>query len=325
MNARQFSSIFVLIVLASIPILVNDVYGTIYGINIPEGAADINQKVHYLPTEVTVTMEDKVQWWNNDNTPHTVTSGSYQGGPDTLFNSGILEPNDFFIYQPTLNDIGTLSYYCTIHPWMNGFITVLDTEGQSVGRIAEAGSLEDAEEYVEEANVFVSNANGYVDLEYDNQAAVAFMQSAINFEKAAKEYALLDDNQNAAIYYHEAGMQHHNAALQSERAQDFTQAVVHHLHAGVQHHFAGVQYQMMGDHNSAGKHFAESIMHKGMAKYGSDYVLAPKHQVRWLADPADITCREGLELIQKSSTKEPVCVKPSSVEKLINRGYAVIP
>jgi plastocyanin len=318
------TSIFVLIVLVgAIPSILNDVYGITYGVNIPEGAADIKQKVHYLPTEVTMTLDDKVQWWNNDNTAHTVTSGSYQGGPDSLFNSGILEPNDFYVFQPTINDIGTLSYYCTLHPWMNGFISILDPEGESVGRIAETGSLEAAQDYVEGANVFVSNANEYVDLEYDNQAAVSFMQAAINFEKAAKEYALLDDNQNAAKYYHEAGTHHHNAAVHLETAQDFTQAVVHHLHAGVQHHFAGVQHQMMGDNKSAGKHFAESIMHKGMAKYGSEYVLPPKHQLRWIADASDLTCKEGLEIVQKSTTKEPSCVKPSSVAKLIQRGWAI--
>ncbi len=315
--------IFVLFSLAIAPALLNNVYGTIYGINIPEGAADIKQKIHYLPSEVTLTLNDKVQWYNIDNTAHTVTSGSYQGGPDGLFNSGILEPKDFFIYQPTIADIGTLSYYCTLHPWMNGIITILDPEGLPVGRVAETGSLESAQEYVQEANVFVSSANEYVDLGYDDQAAVSYIQAGINFESAAREYSLLNDNQNSAKYYHEAAMQHHNAAVHYEKSQDFTKAVIHHHHSGVQHHFAGVQSEMMGDQKSAGKHFAEALIHKGMAKYGSEYVLPPKHQLRWIVDASDLTCKEGLEIVQKASTKAPACVKPSSVAKLIQRGWAL--
>ncbi len=59
-----------------------------------------------------------------------------------------------------------------------------------------------------------------------------------------------------------------------------------------------------------------------MAKFGSDYVLPPKQQMRWLADTSDLSCKEGLELVLKSTTKEPACVKHSSVEKLIERGWA---
>ena len=321
MKTWYFSIIFVILTIAVIPAL-EEVHATTYGINIPVGAADTKQKVHYLPSEVTLTLEDKVQWYNTDITTHTVTSGSFRGGPDGLFNSGILEPNDFFIFQPTENDIGKISYYCTIHPWMNAFITVLDPEGLPVGRVAESGSIEAAQNFLEEADSFVSSASEYVELGYDDQASVAFIQAAINFENAAREYSLLDDNENSSKYYHEAALQHHNAARHLENVQDYTKSAIHHHHSGVQNHFAGVQSQMMGDQKTAGKYFAEAIMNKGMAKYGSDYVLPPKHQIRWISDASDLTCKEGLEIIQKFSTKEPACVKPSSVAKLIERGWA---
>jgi len=38
----------------------------------------------------------------------------------------------------------------------------------------------------------------------------------------------------------------------------------------------------------------------------------------------DIVCKEGLELVFKSTNNHPACVKPSSVEKLIERGWASI-
>jgi plastocyanin len=318
-----FTIIFFLLGLAFIPLMSEDVFAITHHVIIPEESGTSKLRIHFWPSEITVSVDDKVQWYNTDTVTHTVTSGSFQGGPDGIFNSGILEPDDLFIYQPTLAELGKLSYYCTIHPWMNGIITVLDPEGLPVGRVAEAGSLQAAQNHLEEAKSFVQSAKEFVDLGYDNQAAVTYIQAGFNFENAALEYALLDDHSSAAKYYDEAAIQHQNAALHLEKSQDFTKSIIHHHTAGVQHHFAGVHYKITGDHKSAGKHFAEALTHKGMAKFGSDYVLPPKHQVRLIVDASDITCKEGLELIQKSSTKEPACVKPSSVEKLIERGWAI--
>lgn len=39
--------------------------------------------------------------------------------------------------------------------------------------------------------------------------------------------------------------------------------------------------------------------------------------------PNNVTCTEGLELVLKKSNGLPACVKPSSVEKLIERGWAI--
>lgn len=64
------------------------------------------------------------------------------------------------------------------------------------------------------------------------------------------------------------------------------------------------------------------ILHKIMAKFGLDYVLPPKHQSRYL-DVDDITCKEDFEILLKSTTKEPSCIKSSNVIKLIERGWAI--
>ena len=323
LNGIHLTVIFILSSLAFLPLMSQDVFATIHQITIPEGAADSRQPIHYLPSEVTVTVNDQVQWYNTDSTTHTATSGSFQGGPDGLFNSGLLEPNDFYIYQPSNADVGKLSFYCTLHPWMNGIITVLDPEGMTGGRVAQAGSLQAALNFLEEAQSFVQSATEYRDLEYDNQAAASYIQAAINYHNSALEYELLNDHENAARYHHEAAIQHHNAAVHFEKSQDFTQSVVQHHHAGVHHHFAGVSHQTMGDHKTAGKHFAESLLHKRMAKFGSDYTLPPKLQMAWLTDSSEVSCKEGLEIILKSTTKEPACVKPSSIEKLIERGWGI--
>lgn len=49
----------------------------------------------------------------------------------------------------------------------------------------------------------------------------------------------------------------------------------------------------------------------------------PLKQISNGIEPTKVTCTEGLEIIIKLSNGLPVCVQPSSVEKLIQRGWAV--
>ena len=53
------------------------------------------------------------------------------------------------------------------------------------------------------------------------------------------------------------------------------------------------------------------------------YFPPPLKQISDGIMPENVTCTEGLEIIQKASNGLPACVKPSSVEKLIQRGWAV--
>jgi len=303
----------------------HQVFAITYVVNIPQGTADPKQPIHYIPSEVKLTFTDKVQWYNEDMTTHTVTSGSFQGGPDGLFNSGILEPNDVFVYQPTKADIGKLSYYCTLHPWMNGIITVMDSSGLPSGRIAETGSLQAAQKYVEDAKKIANDANGFGKTGSDIQAATFYIKAGLNYHNGALEYTLLNQHENAAKFYHEAGSNYNSAAIHFEKVGQLSKAVIYQHQAGIEYHFSGVEYDVLDDQKNASLRYAESLMHKGMAKFGSDYVLPPKHQLRWISNPVDIICREGLEIVLKSSTKEPVCVNSASIQKLIERNWAIRP
>ncbi|HET6516938.1 MAG TPA: PQQ-dependent sugar dehydrogenase [Nitrosopumilaceae archaeon] len=49
----------------------------------------------------------------------------------------------------------------------------------------------------------------------------------------------------------------------------------------------------------------------------------PLKQIAQGTSPDSVTCTEGLELVLKKSNGQPACVKPSSVEKLIERGWAI--
>ena len=53
------------------------------------------------------------------------------------------------------------------------------------------------------------------------------------------------------------------------------------------------------------------------------YFPPPLKQISDGVDPANVTCTEGLELVLKKSNGNPACLKPSSVAKLIERGWAL--
>ncbi len=52
------------------------------------------------------------------------------------------------------------------------------------------------------------------------------------------------------------------------------------------------------------------------------YFSPPLQQIRDGVEPSHVTCNEGLELLVKQSNGIPACVKPTSVAKLVERGWA---
>lgn len=73
----------------------------------------------YEPLNATIVIgvNNTVTWVNNDSTIHTVTANN------GLFDSGYLNPGDSYTY--TFTKPGVYEYHCQIHPWMIGYITVL--------------------------------------------------------------------------------------------------------------------------------------------------------------------------------------------------------
>ena len=69
----------------------------------------------------SVSVGEEITWSNDDTAPHTVTSGP-PGSPDAIFDSGMLMAGDTF--SITLGDSGEYPYYCMVHPWMTGIISV---------------------------------------------------------------------------------------------------------------------------------------------------------------------------------------------------------
>ena len=53
------------------------------------------------------------------------------------------------------------------------------------------------------------------------------------------------------------------------------------------------------------------------------YFPPPLKQIQEGTEPSKVTCTEGLELVLKFSNGQPACIKSSSIEKLIQRGWAI--
>ena len=75
----------------------------------------------YVPSLILTKKGDSVTWVNEDSAFHSVTSGFYES-PTELFDSGHLDPFESFVF--TFDEVGDYDYFCTLHPWMKGQVTV---------------------------------------------------------------------------------------------------------------------------------------------------------------------------------------------------------
>ena len=89
---------------------------------IPAGAGtqQIGQ-IYYDPQDISVAIGSTVQWINEDETIHTVTS-TPDVDPSEIFDSSIIDAGNSFTH--TFDSAGTFDYICIVHPWMTGSVTV---------------------------------------------------------------------------------------------------------------------------------------------------------------------------------------------------------
>lgn len=88
----------------------------------------------YTPSNATVDVGGKVIMINTDTTGiHTYTSGTVDGfaaSPDGTFDSGLLNADQSFEWSP--DTAGEYPYYCMLHVWMQGTITVQEAMAEPV-------------------------------------------------------------------------------------------------------------------------------------------------------------------------------------------------
>jgi plastocyanin len=82
------------------------------------GATEVSEEgIAFNPAEVTVSVGDTVTWTNNDTVEHDVTADGFSSGEP-----GGMAPGDTFDH--TFQEAGTFDYVCTVHPGMEGTVTV---------------------------------------------------------------------------------------------------------------------------------------------------------------------------------------------------------
>jgi hypothetical protein len=52
------------------------------------------------------------------------------------------------------------------------------------------------------------------------------------------------------------------------------------------------------------------------------HLYSPYMQISNGIDPSDVICKSGFTLLMRTHNGDPVCVNPSSVEKLLSIGFA---
>jgi len=102
---------------------------TTYIINMPTGSSSPDAPYFWQsekdgdPTgDIEVKVLDSVRWENADTAVHTVTSGTPEEGPDGIFDSSLIPRGGSFPWQFT--EVGEYDYFCLVHPWMTGVVTV---------------------------------------------------------------------------------------------------------------------------------------------------------------------------------------------------------
>jgi len=119
-----------LILILLIPIGISASFAqTTYVINTPTGAASPDAPYFWQSEydgdtsgNIELKIFDSIRWENADTAPHTITSGNPGDGPDEIFDSGLTSPGKSFQWQFT--EVGEFDYFCMVHPWMTGLVTV---------------------------------------------------------------------------------------------------------------------------------------------------------------------------------------------------------
>jgi len=94
--------------------------GKIFAISILAGSAEQGNP-DYDPDTATISQGFVIEWTNDDETMHTVTSSLDFG---ETFDSSILNAGERFLLDSNELDIGSYEYMCVVHPWMVASIVI---------------------------------------------------------------------------------------------------------------------------------------------------------------------------------------------------------
>jgi plastocyanin len=102
--------------------ITDDSMPSVAEIIIPSGNAMQSNEGLFRPLHLQIPTGTMVVWKNLDSVPHTVQSQDENGKPTGLFNSNVLKTGEDFSHM--FEKKGSYNYYCTLHPWRVGQVTV---------------------------------------------------------------------------------------------------------------------------------------------------------------------------------------------------------
>jgi len=94
--------------------------GPIFAISILAGSAEQGNP-DYSPDEAIISQGHVIQWTNEDEMSHTVTSSLDFG---ETFDSGLMNAAGVFSLDSNQLDLGSYEYLCIVHPWMVSTIII---------------------------------------------------------------------------------------------------------------------------------------------------------------------------------------------------------
>ena len=134
MKSKLIGSLFVVLtlvvgIMAFAPSAFADEQVTITkGASSGASAACVTANNCFTPNPVNAKPGEVVTWTNTDSASHTVTSGKPDNSTGNIvaavFDSGLLGPGKTFSHTFATADIGTINYFCQVHPWMAGQVIV---------------------------------------------------------------------------------------------------------------------------------------------------------------------------------------------------------
>jgi plastocyanin len=109
----------------TIPAMEEPTGPTTHTVDIPTGTSvpgceDSN--ACYSPADITINAGDTVEWINIDTAAHTVTAGSPADVQVEIFDSSLLMGGGTWSF--TFDEAGSYDYFCMVHPWMTGSVSV---------------------------------------------------------------------------------------------------------------------------------------------------------------------------------------------------------
>jgi len=147
-------SLFVLLAVFSIIVITPSAFAdhSKVDINMAEGSSVQGceeTNMCYMPYNAALDPGGEAMWHNIDNMAHTVSSGTPAEGLDGIFDSSLVPAGGMFSYK--FEEAGTYDYFCMVHPWMTGIVTVSaeheEMEGMGHDEMGDMEGMEHSDEH----------------------------------------------------------------------------------------------------------------------------------------------------------------------------------